>query len=175
MKMTNHPGYEVIRKAIPKDLAQRATKALLARPKLSKEKYDAFEMPPICDEIIAEFLNKFDKSAIERVSHPKVVQPKHDHVFAGLFRETLVKPDTTYTAFKDEIYATIALTPLSPGNGWYIFYEGTRANISEVNVDTKKATLSLDIGDVVVWRGDLLYFHTTGGGGMFQTIAYKVV
>lgn len=170
--MTDSLGYDVIRKAIPKELAQRATKALLTQPKHSKEKYDAFEMPPVCGEVTAEFINKIEKTALERISQPKA---KHDHVFAGQFRETAVQPQKTYTAFKDEIYATIALTPLSPETGWYIFYEGTRANEKEPKDNTRKAALSLDIGDVVVWRGDLLYFHSAGGGGMFQTIAYKVV
>ncbi|GFF96249.1 hypothetical protein IFM53868_08442 [Aspergillus udagawae] len=148
--MANTLGYEVIPQAIPKDLAQKAANALLKQPKLAREKYDAFEIPPICLAIRDEFIKNTDKNALVRIFHPKPVPSQPDHIFAGIFRETEADPKKLKTAEKGEIYATIALTPLSSLNGWYTFYEGSRANQSVPDDSTPTAALSLEVGDVVV-------------------------
>ncbi|KAL2786386.1 hypothetical protein BJX66DRAFT_32486 [Aspergillus keveii] len=171
--MSNSPGYEIIRAAIPKALAQSAAEALLAQPKHSREKYDAIELPPVCSEITTEFVNNTQISVMAKLASPKAVHPQPDHVFAGMFRKTAANPKNLKTAEKGEIYATVALTPLSSGTGWYTFYEGSRANIWEIGDKTPATALSLEVGDVMVWRGDLIYCHSSGGGGMFQTIVYK--
>lgn len=64
------------------------------------------------------------------------------------------------TAEKGEIYATVALTQLSAKNNWYTFYKGSKVNQP---IPSETAALSLDVGDAVVWRGDLIYFHSPGG------------
>ncbi|KAL7649309.1 hypothetical protein ACMYSQ_012298 [Aspergillus niger] len=171
--MADSLGYEIIREAVPKTLAQKAAETLLKQPKYSREKYDAFEIPLVCSEVKKEFVSKTDQTALRKFLHPKPIPPEPDHMFAGVFRETEADPTRLKTAEKGEIYATIALTRLSPENGWYTFYVGTRANQSKPNSSSSTAALSLDVGDAVVWRGDLIYFHAPGGGGMFQTIVYK--
>lgn len=98
---------------------------------------------------------------------------KRNHVFAGKFRETRANPSLPKrTAARDEIYVTIALTDLSPDNGWYIFYEGSRAD-HPIPDENRTVQMRLEAGDAVIWRGDLVYTHPTGGGGMFQTLVYK--
>lgn len=124
--------------------------------------------------IDADIGQNTDKSALTKLFHQKPVPSQPDHIFVGIFRETEADPKKLKTAEKGEIYATIALTPLSPTNGWYNFYEGSRARRPILAGNNSIATLSLDVGDAVVWRGDLIYFHSPGGGGMFQTIVYKV-
>jgi hypothetical protein len=68
--MTNTLGYEVIPQAIPKDLAQKAANALLKQPKRAREKYDAFEIPPVClavrDEFIKVALSEKDRPCFGR-------------------------------------------------------------------------------------------------------------
>lgn len=171
--MTESLGYEVISGAIPKELALKAVEILAKQPRHHREKYDAYEIPPICAEIRDEFVKNTDKNALAKLFHPNPVPSQPDHIFIGIFRETKPDPKKLKTAERGEIYATIALTPLSPDNGWYNFYEGSRAS-KPLAHDNPIATLNLDIGDAIVWRGDLIYFHSPGGGGMFQTIAYKV-
>lgn len=188
--MTESLGYEVISGAIPKELALRAVEILSKQPRHHREKYDAYEIPPICAEIRDEFVEvvnldlfplidadigqNTDKIALTKLFHPKPVPSQPDHIFVGVFRETEADPKKLKTAERREIYATIALTPLSPDNGWYNFYEGSRASESSLADNNHIATLNLDVGDAMVWRGDLIYFHPPGGGGMFQTIVYKV-
>ncbi|KAE8371115.1 hypothetical protein BDV26DRAFT_303177 [Aspergillus bertholletiae] len=172
--MTGNLDYEIIRGAIPKVLAQRTADALQKQPKHPREKYDAFEIPPVCSEVRDTFLNNAEKQVLSRLCHPKPVPLQPDHIFAGIFRETVADPKKLKTAEKGEIYVTIALTPLSPANGWYTFYRGARANQSAPTSETPKDALNLDIGDAVVWRGDLIYIHSSGGGGMFQTIVYQI-
>lgn len=188
--MTSSLGYEVIPKAISESLAFEAARTLPNQPKHQREKYDAVEIPAICHKITDEFVNvverdpstladtdirqNTDKSALTRLFHPNPVPSQPDHIFVGVFRETEADPKKLKTAERGEIYATIALTPLSSTNGWYTFYEGSRANNPIPAGDRSTATVNLDVGDAVVWRGDLIYFHSSGGGGIFQTIVYKV-
>jgi hypothetical protein len=120
-----------------------------------------------------DILQDGDKNALTNLFHPRPVPPAPDHIFAGIFRETRADPRKFKTAEKGEVYVTIALTDLSPDNGWYVFFEGSRANHPVVD-GYKTGVLSLKAGDAVVWRGDLVYFHSPGGGGMFETLAYKV-
>jgi hypothetical protein len=97
-----------------------------------------------------------------------------DHVFAGIFRETGNSTQQhKKTGASNEIYVTVALTALSPDNGWYVFFEGSRANCP-IPDEKKTKEMMLDTGDAVIWRGDLVYLHPPGGGGMFQTIVYKL-
>lgn len=54
--MTESLGYEVISSAIPKELALKAVETLSKQPRHHREKYDAFEIPPMCAEIRDEFV-----------------------------------------------------------------------------------------------------------------------
>ncbi|EQL29685.1 hypothetical protein BDFG_07738 [Blastomyces dermatitidis ATCC 26199] len=166
-------GYEIIRNAVPVELVEKVANALQA-PKHRREKYDAYEVPPPCYEIRDKFLKDADKSALVKFFEPQPVPPHLDHIFVGIFRETEPNPEQLKTANENEIYVTIALTNLNSKSGWYTFYEGSRTSQAMTSL-ASWSTVSLDLkpGDAVIWRGDLLYLHSAGGGGVFQTLVYK--
>lgn len=173
--MASSLGYEVIRNAVPSDLAKKSADALSKQPLHRREKYDAYEILPVeCYHIRDKFLDDADKSALTELLKPKPVPSKPDHIFVGTFRETEADPNMLKTAEDSEVYVTIALTDLSPNNGWYTFYASSRKNQPMTSLTTlKTVTLDLKAGDAVIWRGDLIYFHSPGGGGVFETLVYK--
>jgi hypothetical protein len=59
----------------------------------------------------------------------------------GKFRETKFDPNKFRSAQKGDIYVTIALTPLSSSNGWFVLYEGSRnQSHQKSNIPTTKET-----------------------------------
>lgn len=90
-------------------------------------------------------------------------------MFVGVFRETKPEPTKLKTARKGDVYVTIALTDLSPDNGWYTFYEGSHTRTTPLS---ELAAISMKAGDAMVWRDDLVYFQSAKGGGMFVTLVY---
>jgi hypothetical protein len=102
----------------------------------------------------------------------------------GKFLVTEFDPKKFRSAQKGDIYITIALTHLSPSNGWFVLYEGSRNQEQKPNKPTtieteeqpplKPVELQLSAGDAVAWRGDLIYIFPPGGGGMFETLTYRI-
>lgn len=68
----------------------------------------------------------------------------------------------------------MALTDLSPKNGLFIFLAKSHKHISESAsaAGWEESSLDLKAGDAVVWRGDLAYLHSSGGGGKFETLVF---
>jgi ectoine hydroxylase-related dioxygenase (phytanoyl-CoA dioxygenase family) len=94
----------------------------------------------------------------------------------GIFNET--NPDSTknLSGKKGEVYATLALTQLSPKNGLFIFLAGShRRTPGSSPTIWRKFHANLSPGDALVWRGDLAYSHSPGGGGMFVTLVFEDV
>ena len=80
------------------------------------------------------------------------------------------------TGRKGDALVTIALTKLNSATGWFDLLEGSHRSTSEHTSisDFKRASFDLSPGDAVIWRGDLSYMHTPGGGGKFETLVYNV-
>lgn len=89
---------------------------------------------------------------------------------AGVFiyNKSNADPTKQKTFNNSCIYVAIALTDLSPDNGWFILLEGSHELTGAT--DWKQVSLSLKPGDAVAWRGTLRYLHSSGGGGMFETL-----
>ena len=90
-----------------------------------------------------------------------------------IYNESNADPSKPKTFQNDAcIYVTIALTELSPDNGWFILLEGSHepAGAASSAASWKQISLSLKPGDAVAWRGSLRYLHSSGGGGMFETL-----
>lgn len=79
------------------------------------------------------------------------------------------------TAKKGQVYVTIALTDLNPKTGWFIFLEGShrRASTTFSVAEWNQVGLDIKAGDAVVWRGDLSYLHSSGGGASFMTMVFE--
>ncbi|GBF61957.1 hypothetical protein TMEN_4478 [Trichophyton mentagrophytes] len=169
--MAGSPGFEVVRNAVPNDLVEKGADALPKQTKHRREKYDAYEVPYECYQIRDKFISDADKSALIEFLKPKPIPSAPDYIFAGIFRETEADPSKLKTAEDREIYVTIALTNLNSSNGWYTFYAGSRKN--EPMISLNPVALDLRAGDAVIWRGDLVYFHSPGGGGTFETLVYR--
>ncbi|KAM5434083.1 hypothetical protein McanCB21832_004128 [Microsporum canis] len=156
--MASTLGFEVIRNAVPSDLVKKGADALPKQTQHRREKYDAYEKDA-------------DKVALIELLKPKPIPLKPNYIFAGIFRETDADPSKLKTAEEGEVYVTIALTNLNSNNGWYTFYAGSRKN--EPMTCSHPVALDLRAGDAVIWRGDLIYFHSPGGGGAFETLVYN--
>ncbi|KAM5485863.1 hypothetical protein McanCB56680_001551 [Microsporum canis] len=162
--MASTLGFEVIRNAVPSDLVKKGADALPKQTQHRREKYDAYEVPYECHK-------DADKVALIELLKPKPIPLKPNYIFAGIFRETDADPSKLKTAEEGEVYVTIALTNLNSNNGWYTFYAGSRKN--EPMTCSHPVALDLRAGDAVIWRGDLIYFHSPGGGGAFETLVYN--
>jgi hypothetical protein len=94
----------------------------------------------------------------------------------GTFRPTIPDPLKAKTGARGQIYVTLAFTKLSSATGWFELLEGSHRQKPESTAPSewKKANLELLAGDAVVWRGDLAYLHSPGGGGKFETLVYEI-
>jgi ectoine hydroxylase-related dioxygenase (phytanoyl-CoA dioxygenase family) len=102
----------------------------------------------------------------ESVSAPKSLN-------IGIFHETTPDPTKKKTGLKGEVYVTVALTNLNPENGLFIFLAKSHKRTSEnTSAGWKESRLDLMAGDAVVWRGDMAYLHSFGGGGKFETLVF---
>ena len=95
----------------------------------------------------------------------------------GKFRP-LDTPNTTPKSVSIKaIFATIALTELNRGNGWYGLCEGTHLlsrNIPSSEVIKRAKYIELEAGDAVLWYSQLATIQSAGGGGKFETLVYKI-
>lgn len=100
--------------------------------------------------------------------------PPPKSINIGIFYETTLDLTKIKTGLKGEVYVTVALTDLSPINGLFIFlaksHKRTPENASAVSWEESR--LDLKAGDVVVWRGDLAYLHSSRGGRKFKTLVF---
>jgi ectoine hydroxylase-related dioxygenase (phytanoyl-CoA dioxygenase family) len=95
--------------------------------------------------------------------------PPPKSINVGIFHKIDTDPTRPKTGLKGEVYVTIALSDLSPTNGLFIFLAKSH---KRERVEWEENRLDLKAGDVVVWRGDLAYLHSAGGGGKFQTLVF---
>ncbi len=94
----------------------------------------------------------------------------------GTFHSTSPDPSKPKTGGRGQVYVTIALTDLNSESGWFVLLEGSHQQKPESTPasEWKEASLNLSAGDAVVWRGDLAYLHSPGGGGKFETLVYEI-
>ncbi|KAF4227343.1 hypothetical protein CNMCM8980_002704 [Aspergillus fumigatiaffinis] len=169
--MTRGPGYVIIKSSTPQAVAKEAATSVLESPLIQKhEKYTEHEVPNICVKMKDDFMKVVDHSILASLMDSKPVPKAPNDLFAGQFHETNAEPTKLKTAQKNQVYATIALTDLNPSNGWYTFYEDSHSRTSPLS---KLVALDLKAGDAVVWRGDLVYIHSSGGGGVFLTLVFQ--
>ncbi|OJJ44502.1 hypothetical protein ASPZODRAFT_135312 [Penicilliopsis zonata CBS 506.65] len=169
--MARSPGYVIIKSSIPRVIAEEAAESVLQSPLIQKhEKYTEHKVPNICMKMKDDFMNVVDRSTIASLMDPKPVPKGPNDLFAGQFHETNAEPTKLKTAQKDQVYATIALTDLSPSNGWYTFYEDSHSRTRPLST---LVAPNLKAGDAMVWRGDLVYIHSSGGGGVFLTLVFQ--
>lgn len=111
-----------------------------------------------------------DRESINPLFFPNQIPSSPQTVNLGMFHETEADPAKLMTA-GPRVYVTIAITNLSPSNGWFTFYEGSHQDRSRLG---NKVALELQPGDAVAWRGDLVYFHSPGGGGVFLVLSFPM-
>lgn len=79
------------------------------------------------------------------------------------FRKSLL-----HIGSKDQLYVQIALTDLSPENGFYTVLRGSHQTkhpgLTPVE-DWMYTPITLQEGDAFIWRGDLSYLLSSNGGG----------
>ncbi|CAD6585727.1 MAG: hypothetical protein ASARMPRED_002292 [Alectoria sarmentosa] len=89
---------------------------------------------------------------------------------------TSFRKSILHTGSKDEIYVHIALTNLSPDNGFYTLLRGSHQTkhpgLTPVN-DWIRTPIDLQEGDALVWRGDLSYLLSSNGGGKWQCLTFE--
>jgi hypothetical protein len=94
----------------------------------------------------------------------------------GMFHVTKADPTDLKTGVKGDVHVTFALTDPCPENGWFIFMEGSHRRTSPSTWEKmrtwKRVHLNMKAGDAVVWYGHLIYIHSSGGGGKFETLVY---
>lgn len=111
-----------------------------------------------------------DKDLVAPLFYPNQTPSSPQTLNLGMFHETDADPTKLMTA-GPRIYVTIAITRLSPSNRWFTFYEGSHQHRSRLG---RKVALDLEAGDAVAWRGDLVYFHSPGGGGIFLVLSFPM-
>ncbi|EEH35725.1 hypothetical protein PAAG_00048 [Paracoccidioides lutzii Pb01] len=175
--MTFTEGFSIIESAVSGDLARQLAKFLeqelpLRAPGLKGEKYSQYDIqPPLALQIKEEFINNAENITVVAELLQKSVAKAPDYISIGIFHETDADPTKLKTAGEGRVYATIALTDLGPNNGWFAFFEGShKQKKSPLKGPT---TVNMKAGDAFVWRGELVYHHSSGGGGMFETLVYR--
>ncbi|KAF3004515.1 hypothetical protein E8E15_000694 [Penicillium rubens] len=171
--MANSNGYVVLKQAVSASLASKLADDFqngIPEPTATKDKYNEYKVPQRGFEIKDEFLRNMDKDAVAQLFSPNQIPSSLQTVNLGMFHETDADPTKLMTA-GPRVYITIAITTLSPSNGWFTFYEGSHRQRSRLG---KKAALNLEPGDAVAWRGDLVYFHSPGGGGIFLVLSFPM-
>jgi len=173
--MADRAGYIFIEEAISPELAKKGAdavvKGLTVKEKL--EKVTEFVVPPVGEDIKNAFLeNKNNKTRLSELVHPGKVPLTVQSTGVGIFNKSNADPNKPKTLHNDvSVYVTIALTDLSPSNGWFILLEGSHERTGAASsANWKQISLSLKAGDAVAWRGSLAYLHSSGGGGMFETL-----
>lgn len=189
--MASPTGYVVLRKAVPKALVSKLAAEFNHglpeyEPTAKRDKYNEYKVPPSGFEIKDEFLRvpylpsiltssclhyqgKHDES-MTPLFYPNQIMSSPQTLNLGKFHESDADPTKLMTA-GPRVYVTIAITTLSPSNGWFTFYEGSHLERSKLG---DKVALELEPGDAVAWRGDLVYFHSRGGGGVFLVLSFPM-
>lgn len=88
----------------------------------------------------------------------------------GRYRASAQK--TLYLTDENAVFATVALEQLQEGNGLVQFpsvYPDVKANPSSWQYDP----LTLQAGDIMLWRGGRPFICPTGGGGFFMTLIFR--
>ncbi|KAJ5277646.1 hypothetical protein N7524_003799 [Penicillium chrysogenum] len=179
--MANSNGYVVLRQAVSASVASKLAddfqNGLIHNvPTATKDKYNEYKVPQTGFEIKDEFLRhsltdqNMDKDLVAPLFYPNQTPSSPQTLNLGMFHETDADPTKLMTA-GPRIYVTIAITRLSPSNGWFTFYEGSHQHRSRLG---RKVALDLEAGDAVAWRGDLVYFHSPGGGGIFLVLSFPM-
>ncbi|CZT13546.1 uncharacterized protein RAG0_17038 [Rhynchosporium agropyri] len=169
-------GYAIIRNAIPTGLAQEAADTIPGGliTSVKREKFTEFKVPPVCVKIREQFIKEYGKHSdlAQLLETQSVPPPKSINI--GIFHETNSDPTKMKTGLKGEVYVTVALTDLSPANGLFIFLAKSHKHTSESAsaVGWEENHIDLKAGDAVLWRGDLVYLHSSGGGGKFETLVF---
>ncbi|KAF7877682.1 hypothetical protein EAF04_001353 [Stromatinia cepivora] len=174
--MANTTGYKIIRNAISLPLVQQAADLIPGDLVVivEREKFTEFKIPKISLDIRDEFIRAYGECSdlAELLETSKIPPPKPTNI--GIFHPTKPVSTKKKTGLKGEVYATVALTDLSPATGLFIFLAGSHKHTLEGNSNDewKECYLDLKAGDAIIWRGDLSYLHSSGGGGKFQTLVF---
>ncbi|CZT07728.1 uncharacterized protein RCO7_11218 [Rhynchosporium graminicola] len=174
--MADVNGYAIIRNAVPTELAQKAADTMPGGlvTSVKREKFTEFTVPPVCVKIREHFIKEYGKHGelAQLLETQSVPPPKSINI--GIFHETNPDPTKMKTGLKGEVYVTVALTDLSPANGLFIFLAKSHKHTSESAsaVGWEESRIDLKAGDAVLWRGDLVYLHSSGGGGKFETLVF---
>ncbi len=93
-----------------------------------------------------------------------------------MFHSAKVDTSVPKSGRKDNALVIIALTKLDSTSGWFELLEGSHQKSPEHKSvdDLKRADFVLEPGDAVIWRGDLSYYRTSGGGGKFEILVYDI-
>ncbi|KAL9123960.1 MAG: hypothetical protein Q9217_006664 [Psora testacea] len=175
--MAHTNGYAVIRGAVRLDLIQEAA-VMISKGSLKviyqRVKYNEFEVPGVCSQIRDEFMASSDKAPVAALLDRTIV-PTPKHINIGIFHESNPDPTKAMTAGEGKVYVTVALTDLNPKTGWFVLLKGSHRRESKKTISIaqwEQVSLDVKAGDAIVWRGDLGYLHSSGGGGSFMTIVF---
>jgi hypothetical protein len=93
------------------------------------------------ERTVADSLKRADQSTLVELYAPEPASEIPKPVDVGKFRETKFDPNGFRSAQKGDICVTIALTPLSSSNGWFVLYEGSHnQSHQKPNIPTTKET-----------------------------------
>ena len=192
-EMENSRGFMVIPQcvsvALVKQLATEFDVDIAKRkPTVCREKYNEYEVSSlgiavrddfvkvwIIPELISEQrLRKkqnVEKGMLEPLFSTTAVPHQPTSINMGIFHQTHADPSKLKTANEEEVYITIAVTDLGQENGWFTLYEGSHQRKPPIG---NPVDLNLKAGDAVAWSGRIVYSHTSGGGGKFITLVYRL-
>jgi len=92
-----------------------------------------------------------------------------------------VDQDPTYSMLQShnslQIYVLIALNHLNSAVGLYTFFYGSHGPLHPRHTPVSSwyagnGDLNLSPGDAIIYRGDISYLLSPGGGGMFEILVY---
>ncbi|KAI4271084.1 MAG: hypothetical protein LQ337_006260 [Flavoplaca oasis] len=199
--MAEATGFAILDGTIEPHLIQQAANDIdTGRIKIIRllRKHHQFENRPICSSIRDDFMpvgfNSYPRLEVDADTayqnfdyrilkdllgyYQEQELPQPDVTRFGQFLWTPGQPPNSFMVLNDyaeSVYITIAITPLSPANGWYIFLKGShlhgcpsaRARCGPVPTD-------LEPGQAIAWHGNLAFKCTAGGDGSFINLVFRV-
>lgn len=79
-----------------------------------------------------------------------------------------VRYSLLHVGHQDQVYVHIALNRLCPPSGFYHILRGSHLRKHPANTPVASwstVDIILEEGDAIIWRGDVSYFLSSGGGG----------
>jgi ectoine hydroxylase-related dioxygenase (phytanoyl-CoA dioxygenase family) len=84
------------------------------------------------------------------------------------------RPNEAWKGSKEAVYLTVALTALSPSNGWWIILKGShRRTADDISPAWERVRMIFEAGDALIWDGNTVALPSEHGQGKFVTFIYR--